>query len=55
MFSIEEKRKIAEELEKLLLSFNHPEIPKEKPDFRLYVDGKAGCYWDSIEPNWKIT
>ena len=53
MFSRKQKNKIAEEVEKLLLSFNHPEMPKEKPRFLLHVEGKEGWSWADIEPNWK--
>lgn len=53
MFSAEEKRKISGEIEKLLLSINHPEMPTEKPSFRLHVDGKEHWSWADIDPNWK--
>jgi len=52
MFSIKEKRYIAEQIEKLLLSLNHPEMPKEKPVFKIHVDGKESWSWADIEPNW---
>lgn len=53
MFSVTEKRKIAEEIEKLLLSFDHPEMPKDRPSFTLHVDGAESWSWANIEPNWK--
>ena len=53
MFSRKQKNKIAEEVEKLLLSFNHPEMPKKKPRFLLHVEGKEAWSWADIEPNWK--
>jgi len=53
MFSVAEKQKIAEEIEKLLLSFNHPEMPKAKPNFKLHIDGAESWSWADIEPNWK--
>ena len=53
MFSVEEKRKIAEAVEKVLLDINHPEMPKEKPSFKLHVDGVESWSWADIEPNWK--
>lgn len=52
MFSKEEKQKIAKGVEKLLLGLNHPEMPKEKPKFKLHVDGKESWSWADIEPNW---
>ena len=54
MFSSEQKQKIAEEVEKVLLSFNHPEMPEEKPNFKLHVDGKKDWSWADIEPNHKF-
>ena len=55
MFSTEEKIKISEEIEKLLLSFNHPEMPEEKPNFKIHIDGKESWSWADIEPNWKFS
>ena len=53
MFSKKEKQYIASEIEKLLLSLNHPEMPKEKPDFKIHIDGKESWSCTDIEPNWK--
>jgi hypothetical protein len=52
MFSMEQKKLIAEEIEKLLLSFKHPEMPTEKPSFSLHIDGKESWSWADIKPNW---
>lgn len=52
MFSVDEKRKIAEAVEKVLLDLDHPEMPKEKPLFSLHVDGKESWSWADIKPNW---
>lgn len=52
MFSKDEKQRIAAEIEKLLLSFNHPEMPKEKPFFSLHVKGAEAWSWADIQPNW---
>jgi len=54
MFSAEEKQHIASEIEKLLLSLNHREMPKDKPVFALHVDGKEVWSWADIKPNWLI-
>lgn len=54
MFSMSEKVHIASEIEKLLLSLNHPEMPKEKPSFQLHVDGKESWSWADIKPNWSF-
>lgn len=52
MFSVEEKRKIAAVIEKTLLGLRHPEMPKEKPIFKIHIDGKESWSWADIEPNW---
>lgn len=52
MFSLEQKKQISEAVEKTLLSFDHPEMPKEKPDFTLSVKGKESWSWAEIKPNW---
>lgn len=55
MFSQQEKQHIAAEIEKLLLSLEHPEMPKEKPMFELHVIGKENWSWAHITPNWTFT
>ena len=52
MFSMEQKRKIAEVIEKALLDLKHPEMPISRPKFKLHVDGKEDWSWADIEPNW---
>jgi len=53
MFSNEEKQKIAAAVEKAIMDLNHPEMPKEKPVFRLHIDGKEDWSWADIIPNWQ--
>jgi len=52
MFSMEQKKEIAQKVEELLLSFNHTEMPTEKPQFTLNIAGKESWSWAVIEPNW---
>ena len=52
MFSVAQKQQIAAAVEKTLLGFNHPEMPKERPSFKLHVNGKESWSWADIEPNW---
>lgn len=52
MFSVRQKQEIAAAVEKILLDVNHPEMPKEKPVFKLHIDGKESYSWADIEPNW---
>jgi hypothetical protein len=51
MFSPKEKQHIAEKFEALLLSMNHPEMPKEKVNFKLHIDGSEDWSWADIVPN----
>ncbi len=53
MFSVAQKKEIAKKVEEVILSFNHPEMPKEKPEFKLHIDGVENWSWADIEPNWK--
>lgn len=55
MFSKQEKQHIAAEIEKLLLSLNHPEMPKQNPQFSLHVEGKESWSWADILPNHHYT
>lgn len=52
MFSKRQKMEISKAVEKVILSFNHPEMPKEKPSFKLHIDGRESWSWADIEPNW---
>jgi len=52
MFSKKQKIEIAQKVEDILLSYNHPEMPSEKPQFHLHVLGKENWSWADIEPNW---
>ena len=52
MFSVKEKQLIAKAVEDVLLSLDHPEMPKEHPRFVLVACGKEDWSWAKIEPNW---
>lgn len=54
MFSVKQKQFISSEVEKLLLSIEHPEMPKEKVDFHLSVVGAEKWSWAEIKPNWQF-
>ena len=51
MFSCEQKHKIAATIERLLLEMHHPEMPTERPEFTLHVDGADSWSFADIEPN----
>ena len=53
MFSVKEKQYISQVIERTILELKHPEMPKEKPIFKLHINGKEDWSWADIEPNWK--
>ena len=53
MFSVKEKQYLAQVIERTLLELKHPEMPIEKPDFKLSINGKESWSWAVINPNWK--
>ena len=55
MFSVKEKQWLASEIEKLILSLGHPEMPKEMPSFFIHIDGKESWSFADIKPNWTFT
>ena len=48
MFTSDEKSTIAGAVSRLLLSLNHPEMPKGSPKFILHVDGAESWSWANI-------
>lgn len=55
MFSVEQKKQISSVIEKALLDLNHPEMPKDRPSFKLHVDGAESWSWADIVPNWTFS
>ena len=51
MFSIKQKREIAEKVQSILRETNHPELPKTEIQFHLHVDGAEGWSWADIKNN----
>lgn len=49
-----QKIEIAQKVEQVLLSFNHPEMPNEKPKFTLHVEGAEAWSFANINPSWKF-
>ena len=49
MFSIRQKREIAEAVQRILRSTNHPELPKDgEITFSLHVDGAESSSWADL-------
>ena len=55
MFSVAEKRKIADDVQKILRETNHPELPSGEISFSLHVDGAESWSWADIRNNGAVT
>ncbi len=54
MFSIRQKREIADAVQKILRATNHPELPDSEIQFRLHVNGAQEWSWADIENNGAV-
>lgn len=54
MFSVRQKREIAEAVQKILRSTNHPELPAGEITFVLSVSGAADWSWAEIRNNGAV-
>jgi len=54
MFSIRQKRHISDEIQKLLRSTGHPELPDGEISFTLHVDGAEPWSFADIKNNGAI-
>lgn len=51
MFSVRQKRAIAEAVQKILRETNHPELPTSEIQFLLRVEGAENWSWAEIRNN----
>lgn len=51
MFSVSEKRHLAEVIERAIRELNHPEMDNDNIRFHLHIDGKASWSWADIHEN----
>jgi hypothetical protein len=51
MFSVEQKRSIANAVQKILRDTGHPELPVGEIQFKLYVHGRFQWSWADIQNN----
>lgn len=51
MFSIRQKREIADAAQTILRAANHPELPPGEISFSLHVDGAEAWSWADIRNN----
>ena len=55
MFSVRQKREIAEKVQAVLRETGHPELPEGEINFHLHVDGAEGWSWADIKNNGEVT
>lgn len=54
MFSVRQKREIADKIQKILRETNHPELPGGEINFELNVQGALPMSWAFIQNNGRI-
>ena len=54
MFSVRQKREIAEKVQAILRETNHPELPTGEINFSLHVDGAESWSWADIRNNGAV-
>ena len=55
MFSVKEKRTIAEKVQAILRDTDHPELPEGEIQFNLHVEGDEDWSWADIRNNGSVT
>lgn len=55
MFSVAQKRAIAEAVQRILRDTQHPELPAGEIQFSLHVDGAEAWSWADIRNNGAVT
>ena len=55
MFSVAEKRRIADGVQVLLRATRHPELPEGEIQFTLHVEGAESWSWADIRNNGAVT
>jgi len=54
MFSVRQKREIADKIQATLRETNHPELPKGEIRFQIHVEGAEGWSWANIQNNGAV-
>lgn len=55
MFSVRQKREIADSIQKILRATNHPELPEGEIPFIISVFGATDMSWAEIQNNGAVT
>lgn len=54
MFSVQQKREIADKVQTILRETKHPELPDSEIQFQLHVVGAEDWSWADIENNGSV-
>lgn len=54
MFSVRQKREIADKVQQALRDTNHPELPEGEIQFELHVSGAESWSWADIRNNGSV-
>ena len=54
MFSMKQKREIADAVQNILRATGHPELPAGEIQFSLHVNGSEGWSWADIKNNGSV-
>lgn len=54
MFSVRQKREIADRVQEILRATNHPELPEGEIEFSLHVQGAEAWSWADIRNNGAV-
>ena len=54
MFSVQQKRSIADAIQQILRSTGHPELPAGEIRFHLHVEGAESWSWADIRNNGAV-
>jgi len=54
MFSVRQKREIADKIQKILRETDHAELPEDEIEFHLHVRGAESWSWADIENNGSV-
>jgi hypothetical protein len=55
MFSVQQKRDIADKVQAILRETRHPELPDDEIQFLLHVDGVGSWSWADIRNNGAVS
>ena len=54
MFSVRQKREIADKIQAILRETNHPELPTSEIQFFIHIQGAAIWSWADIQNNGAV-